>query len=86
LVYKAQKTECQVCLLDNTSVLDMVYSGIITDITFTNAIIIYLITLMKYTVYLLYKKTHHIGSPSQQLQLPPMLPATTSLTYNSDFR
>jgi hypothetical protein len=25
---------------------------------------------MKYTVYLSYKKTHHIGSPSQQLQFP----------------
>ena len=25
---------------------------------------------MKYTVYLSYKKTRHIGSPSQQLQFP----------------
>jgi len=35
---------------------------------------------MKYTVYLLYKKTRHIGSPSQQLQFPPKFPTTTSLT------
>jgi len=28
---------------------------------------------MKYTVYHLYKKTNHISSQSQQLQLPPQV-------------
>jgi len=39
LVYTAQKTVCQVCLLDNTFPYKIfVYSVIITDITFTNTI------------------------------------------------